>query len=500
MALDKLIVPDATTLERWFLRSYKIAAPEADTDNGQPKVDARAARDLLLPLVQNAVATGDTSSLDNRTTADLNAIGAAENVKRPPAVGASGYVLASTATGGATIFAGDEWRPKNSKVRYQCAITAPYLDGSQVPIVGLDVGPGTNLLAGTEGEWSNPRSGCSANAAVWSEGLTGGRDQADNEEYKAVIIERRTRPAVGANDAAYTALIEDPFATGIAVQRAFVWPAIMGTGHVGYSFTMRPLAPGGSRIPSSAQLAIMRATLEGTFYGDDGILDITLAEEPATLKFRATWKKAAAGWASAIVWPPYNSGVAVVVTNAVAITASALRVTSAADVDAPVIGQVVGLFNAAASNGGAAAPAFERKTISFVSEVVANRTWDLTFDMSAGASTLFVPANGALVSPWSDSLDLILPPILDYFDHMGPGEMYDPLPDPGRRGRRQPENPEEWPSELSNKLDALVQGVSAVRSATLAEPGTTEPTSVGTPGVLAYLRRLTDIAVYSEED
>ena len=149
---------------------------------------------------------------------------------------------------------------------------------------------------------------------------------------------------------------------------------------------------------------------------------------------------------------------------------------------------------------GAASPAFERKTISFVSEVVANRTWDLTFDMSAGASTLFVPANGALVSPWSDSLDLILPPILDYFDHMGPGEMYDPLPDPGRRGRRQPENPEEWPSELSNKIDALVQGVSAVRSATLAEPGTTEPTSVGTPGVLAYLRRLTDIAVYSEED
>jgi hypothetical protein len=109
-----------------------------------------------------------------------------------------------------------------------------------------------------------------------------------------------------------------------------------------------------------------------------------------------------------------------------------------------------------------------------------------------------VPANGALVSPWSDSLNLIVPPVVDYFDHMGPGEMLDPLPDPGRRARRQPENPESWPSILSNRLDALVQEVPAVRSATLVEPSTTEPTSTGTLGVLAYVRRLTDMAVYSE--
>lgn len=498
MALDKLIVPNGATLERWFKRSFKIAAPDADVDSGQPAVEARACRDLALPLVQNAVTTADTSSLDNRTTADLNAIGAAENVKRPPAVGASGYVIAVTSTGGATIFAGDEWRPKNSKVRFQCAVTALYADGDQVPIVGLDVGPGTNLDAGTEGEWSNPRSGCSPNAAVWSEGLTGGRDQADNEEYKAVIIERRARPAVGANEAAYEALIEDPFATGIAVQRAFVWPAIQGTGMIGCTFTMRPETPGGSRLPSSAQLAIMEATLAGTFYGDDGYRMITLAEEPATLKFRVTWRKAAAGWASSPVWPPYNSGVAVHVDGAVTIAADALRVTSASDTTAPVEGQVIGLFNLTGSVGGVTQPAFERKTIATVTQVVANKSWNLTFDMSAGASTVFVPANGALVSPWSDSLDLILPPILDYFDRMGPGEMVDPLPDPGRRQRRQPENPESWPSILSNRLDALVQSVQAVSSATLVEPGTTVATSVGTLGVLTYLRRLTDMAVYSE--
>jgi hypothetical protein len=148
---------------------------------------------------------------------------------------------------------------------------------------------------------------------------------------------------------------------------------------------------------------------------------------------------------------------------------------------------------------GVTAPTFERKTIATVTEITPLRTWDLTFDMTAGASSLFVPANGALVSPWSDSLALILPPIVDYFDKMGPGEMADPLPDPGRRQRRQPESPEAWTSQISNQIDARVQAVSAVRSATLVEPSTTEPTSVGSLGVLAYLRRLTDIAVYSED-
>jgi len=498
MALDKLIVWTGETIERKFKRSYLIAAPAADVDNGQPVVDARVARDLVLPLVQNAVVIGDTSSLDGRTDADLDATGEAEGVKRPQAVGASGYVIARTATSGATIFAGDEWRPTNSRVRYQCAVTTLYGDGDQVPIVGLDVGPGTDLPAGTEGEWSTPRTGCLPTAAVWSEGLTGGRDQATNEEYKAVIIDRRAHPSVGANEAAYVAFVEDPFATGIAVQRAFVWPAIMGTGMIGVTFTMRPATPGASRIPSEAQLGIMEASLATKFYSDDGFIMISLAEEAATARFRATWRKSAAGWVDVTPFPVYNSGVAVVVDNGAAITASTFRVTSATSTTAPVVGQSIGVFNVASRVDGVTQPAFERKTIAGVTEVVSGKSWDLAFDMSAGASSLFVPSNGALVSPWSDSLNLIVPPVVAYFDGMGPGEMIDPLPDPGRRGRRQPENPESWPSEIGNRLDALVQGVSAVRSATLVDPDGTEPTSTGTLGVLAYLRRLTDMAVYPE--
>src|SRR5689334_21642 len=110
MATDRVIVWDGPTIERKFRRSYRIAAPDADADHGQPVVDAAVARDLLLPAMNNAVRIGDTSSLDNRTEPDLDAIGAAEGVARPAAVGASGYVTVTTATGGATIYQGDEAR------------------------------------------------------------------------------------------------------------------------------------------------------------------------------------------------------------------------------------------------------------------------------------------------------------------------------------------------------------------------------------------------------
>ncbi len=495
---DQTVAWDLPTIQSKFKRSYKIAAPQADAENGQPAIDARAAADMQLVLHTNAQRTGDTSSLDNRTDADLDAIGEAEGVPRPPAVGSTGYLVIEAATGGTTIFAGDEVKPKNGSVRFQCSVTALYADGASVLVVAIDVGPGTNLGADTEMEWSNPRSGCIPGCAVWDEGLTGGRDRADNDEYKALIIERRGNPAVAGNDAAYQAVIEDPFAHGVAVQKAFTNPAIKGPGTTGATFTVRPETPGGSRVPSTAQLAIVGAAVEGSMPGDDGVFMYALVDQSVEIQLRASWRKAAAGWADQVPWPEYIASNAVRVDNAVTIAAAGFRVTTDGTTEAPLVGQSIGAFNLVSVVEGETRPGFERKTIDTVTEVVANKSWDLTFDMDAGASSLFVPEDGALVSPWSDSLNLVTPPIVDYFDHTGPGEMVATFYDPGRRQRRQPENPEEWPSVITNRIDSLVQDVVAVRSATLVAPASTLSMSVGVPGVLAYLPRLTDLAVYAE--
>ena len=489
----EMIVWSHGDIQERFKRSYRVASPSADvSDKGPVALDARVAADMQLPLHANVRKIGDTSSLASRSLAQLIEIGTREGVPVPPAVGASGYVMIGAAAGGTTILAGDEIKVKNSGARYRCAKTALYGDGQLVLLTAIDVGPGTDQPAGTKMEWSNPRPGCSVEATVWSEGLTGWRDEATADEYRALIEERRGNPSAAGNDAAYQALIEDATANGVAVQKAFTWPAIKGSGTTAFTFTMRPTTPGGSRLPSQAQLAIVLAALEGSFPRDDGIFGVLLAEQSTEIQIRATWRKNAAPWTDANPWPTFiAASTPVRVDGAVTISSGGFRVTTDGTLTAPVVGQTLGLYDAANAT-------FVQKRIAGVTEVVADKSWDLTFDMSAGASDVFTPADGALVSPWSDSLNLITGAIVAYFDAMGPGELVATFYDPGRRQRRQPENPESWPSEISNRIDALVQAVSAVRSATLVSPATLEPTQVGVSPSLAYLRRLTDLACYPE--
>jgi uncharacterized phage protein gp47/JayE len=489
-----------------FKRSYKIAQPDADTSSkGQPHIDARVAADMQLPLYASAQAIGDASTLDARTDEELDAIGEAEGVRRPPAAGASGFLVARTAVGGSTIIEGDEAVYPPTGTRYRVLETALYENGeeqvnppvgSQVPVIALDVGPNTDLPAGAVLEWVNPRPGSKSDAAVWSEGLTGGRDQATPEEYKALIRERRKSPASAGNDAQYQSVVEDPFAHGVAVQKAFTYPACQGTGTCGVAFLMRPSIPGGSRLPSSIHLALVGAALENSFPTDDGIFLATVAEQATKVAFRVSWKKSASGWASVLPWPAFISGAQMAVSNAVAITSSGFRVATSGTSSAPIVGQSIALYDASEPEPTAR---FKRKTIATVTEVTAGKVWDLTFDMTAGLSDSFVPANGALISPWSDSLNLLVAPVVGYFDKMGTGEMVSAFYDPGRRQRRQPESPESWTSEVGNQLDARVQAVSAVRSGTLVVPSSTLATAVGVNGVLVYVRRLTDMAVYAED-
>lgn len=492
MALpDRIQVFSRDELVRRFLRSYKVAQPEADTSKeGQPYIEARVDADMQLPIYANIQTIGDSHSLDNRTEEELDAIGAVEGIERPPAVGSSGYVLARTAVGGSTIFADDELTYPPTGNRYTVAATALYANGGQVPIVGVDTGLGSDLPAGAELEWTNPRPGCESLAPVWSEGLTGGREQAAAEEYKALIRERRKSPVGVGNEAAYLALIEDARAHGIAVQKAFVYPAIKGTGTIGCTFIMRPITPGGSRIPSTAQLGIMGATLEGAFSFDDGIFMVAMAEQTAAVSFLAAWKANATGWADINPFPSYISGAQMAVSGSISITSSSFRVVTSGTSARPVVGQTIALYDASTAS-------FKKKRIASVTQVVANKQWNLTFDMSANASDDFVPAAGALVSPWSDSLNLITGAVVGYFDAMGPGEMVSTFYDRGRRQKRQPESPDSWTSEISSQLDRAVQGVAAVRSASLLVPSSTQSTTVGTPGALVYVRRLTDMAVYA---
>lgn len=414
--------------------------------------------------------------------------------------GASGFVVIATSGGGGDVTQNQTLDDENSGATfYATAASATYQDGDPVAISGLTTGPATNLAAGTVLKWSSPGTGVSVNATVQEPGLTGGRYAETDEQAKQRIADARSDPAASANSAHYIALAERSGQHGVPVGKGFAYPSCCGTGTIGLAFLLTPSGPGVSRIPTSAQIGIVRAYVltvpdDPTRIppGDDLLLDTTIVAQPVTIVVDVRWSQAAAGWRDSSRWPIRRAaGEGAIVVSA---AADATHFTVARDSGSyvgepqPAIGQTVCVYDVSTGT-------FARKRIlSFTG----SGPWVITVDTSNDSSdTAFVPVVGQRVSPWSKSLDDVAKPIVDYFDTLGPGEQVDPalVFDPGARQKRSPASPETYPDLVTNHVVADILDVTAVNNAIVQE-GLGEQATVGTPGAVAYLLELGDIAIF----
>jgi len=87
---------------------------------------------------------------------------------------------------------------------------------------------------------------------------------------------------------------------------------------------------------------------------------------------------------------------------------------------------------------------------------------------------------------------------LTFVDGLGPGEMYASFADPGLRQKRNPPNPDSYPSTVTNKLVSPILALPSISNAVVLEPTIPYTTPIGTPGAFVYLLELTDLAVYGE--
>lgn len=95
-------------------------------------------------------------------------------------------------------------------------------------------------------------------------------------------------------------------------------------------------------------------------------------------------------------------------------------------------------------------------------------------------------------------MDTVAAPVLEYFDGLGPGQIFSSFFDEGRRQRRSPASPLTWPDRVGNRLIGAVLDVATVADAELTEPTVPLVTSVGTMNVFAYLMQLDDLSVFPQ--
>jgi hypothetical protein len=500
MALDDELPGEIVTQTRdeyrdQFLQDYQLFAPDAEVGpGGQPYVDGSLAADGVNILFSDAVTIGNGTNIDTSTGVWLKQTGESEGVYKLPAAGASGYVVISTAPGGSQIFQGDEITFVGPNLRFLIQATALYDNGTLVPIIGLDTGTETNLDAGTNLKFSAPRPGCNEIAVVYEDsngdGLSGGRPDESDDEYRDRIKLKRANPPASGNDAEYQRVVED--IPNIGIQKAFTYPAVFGPGTMAFIFTLRPGSPGATRIPNGSQINQAAQTLIMKEPADDGVFPLQMFSAPLVVAFRVSWATGAAGWANTPRWPPYTAP-KITVKAAPAPTPTSLRaINTGGAIDDPLIGQTIGVFDRPNKT-------FQRKRIETITIITPGQEWQLTFSTTNLASDVtYTPLAAQAISPWSDSLNLLVEPTLMFVDNLGPGEMLATFLDPGLRQKRNPPNPDSYASTVTNKLVSPILALPSIANAVVLEPTIPYDTPVGIPGTLVYLLELNDLAVYGE--
>lgn len=503
MALD--VLPDEIIVksrDEWlalYLRSHKLRAPLASVDqDSEPYVTGSALADQLNIQSENARQMGRTiplASLNGKALdAELAALGLAP---RFPQTGSQGSVGAQTSTTGANVPAGTEGTDTNGQI-FVVTTTALYVTGQNIPITAKSTGPTTNLAAGARITWSAPPGGLFPQAFVVAQtdgsGLSGGRLAEKDDEVRNRISDAYANPAAAGNDAAYQQAIEFSKGHGVAVQKAFTYPCVLGPGTTAFCFTLSPASPGSTRIPNATQIQQVRDYVVGQFPNDDGLCDCIILAQNVDIVISVTWAEGADDWVDAVPWPPYYTLVATprafVVTAATSPTSFTVDCLAGARAGAaaPQIGNTIGIYDQTAG-------VFrEKRILSFTG----TGPWMLTIDTTNGISdTIYTPMIGQRICPWSGSLDNLVAPVLAYYGTIGPGEQFDNagLFDPGMRLRRSPRTPRFWPATITNRLATEVLDIDSVENAIITE-GLNTQTTTGTPGVSSYLIELRFLSAF----
>lgn len=391
---------------------------------------------------RRAIYLSDQIRVERASTAFLEDFhGALWDEDRLPATGGSGTVNVPAVAG--TIIVGSTTIPDPAAYqardgagkKYQVfgTVTTPAGGVASVTLAAIDTGSTTNLHAGDKLTWitRDPSMGPECTVAA---DFTGGTDTETDAEFADRLMSRARYKQAAGNDAHFRAWGR---AASNAIEDAYVYPCALHAGTVVVAITQKrgnalgPLA----RIPSVSVLATAIAYLtppgSPVVPARASVLVVPVQSQPVHAELQLQLAKGTAyGWTDSVPFPTYD----VSSLPSVISVASQTDFTIACPQDATLPGQLalatlIGDDAPAIMLWDAAASVFHVLSIASIEDLGAN-----LFRVLLTTPASFTVASGVTVSPAMARHALVSAALEEYFDELGPGDLFDTATDP--RGTR----------------------------------------------------------------
>lgn len=426
------------------------------------------ARRLVVAFANNQIALEDFNPLVAKGEALVQLAGVF-GVKPRPASKANGPVTI-VCSGTVTIPSGYRALAPNGALFETIAVNTKS-NGGSVELRAVLAGTSGNQKAGTKLVWTSAAVGAMGNiATVAVGGIDGGADTDTEEVLRARLLDRLANPSVGGNAASVKATAEDASA---AVEAAYVYAAVRGPSSLDVAVTKAA----GDRTLSGASVSIVASALAGALPGHADINVTSVEEQGVDVVLRATLPDAAVaggaggGWRDGAPWP---QGAPAAGSDDGKVTAYAAGVATVRTVDAPSVGNAIGIWDAVGQ-------VMHQYTITTVGGV--SGAWTIKVQGLEGAAGFKTSPLNAYVSAGAENLVTYAKNMLTQVEALGPGEKtasLELLP----RSRRYPTASTRHPRDLDNRILGALQKASPELEAVYGlrlETGTT--TAITGPAV-----------------
>lgn len=404
---------------------------------------------------RNAIYLSDQTRIERASTSFLHDFHGRMWKEGPlAATGGAGEVLVPAVAG--TIIVGDPepeapgayWArdPAGNRFQVFATVVTPAGGVATVTMFGIDTGAATNLDPGTKLVWTLRDPSMAPEASVGAAQFTGGTDKETDAQFASRLLGRIAHKPAAGNDPHNRAWARE---SSNAVEDAFVYPIAFHAGSMLVAITQKRAGVKGplARIPSSstlaAAIAYMTPPTSPVVPTPPHVVVTPSNAESSDMVLRLSMALGTdGGWKDPVPFPAYHATTPKLTTVS---SQTDIRVTAPGDATLPgqpALATLTGDDAPQMMVWDEARSEFVELAISSVEDLGSNVFRIL---LSAAPATMTLAVN-QIVSPLVPRHAIVSEALTDYFDELGPGDLFDVTTDPrGARGLRFPDVSEERP-------------------------------------------------------